>query len=42
LFDQLLETVDKTSLDTLPRFRLGNAIAKKKAALLRAKRADLF
>lgn len=42
LFDHLLDTVDKTSLETLPRFRLGNAIAKRKAELLKAKKADLF
>ena len=42
LFDELVATVDKTSLEVLPKFRLGNAIAKKKAKLLQAKRADLF
>jgi hypothetical protein len=42
LFDELLATVDRTSLDVIPKFRLGNAIAKKKARLLQAKRADLF
>ncbi len=42
LFDELLTTVDQTSLEVFPRFRLGNAIAKKKGKLLQAKRADLF
>lgn len=42
LFDELLTTVDQTSLDVLPKFRLGNAIAKRKAKLLEAKKADLF
>jgi len=42
LFDELLTTVDQTSLDVLPKFRLGNAIAKRKARLLQIKRADLF
>ena len=41
-FDQLLTTVDQTSLDVLPRSRLANAIAKKKAKLLQARKADLF
>jgi hypothetical protein len=42
LFDELLATVDRTSLDVLPRFRLANAIAKKKAKLWQARKADLF
>ncbi len=42
LFDQLLTTVDQTSIDVLPKFRLGNAIAKRKGKLLRAKEPDLF
>jgi TRAP transporter T-component len=42
LFDELLTTVDKASIDILPKFRLANAIAKKKARLLEAKKADLF
>lgn len=42
LFDELLTTVDRTSLDVIPKFRLGNAIAKKKARLLQARKADLF
>ncbi len=42
LFEQCLTTVDTTSLDALPQARLSNAIAKKKAQLLRAKIDDLF
>lgn len=42
LFDELLTSVEKASLDTLPEGRLANAVAKRKAELLRAKRADLF
>ena len=42
LFDELLTTVDQASIDIFPKFRLGNAIAKKKATLLRAKKDDLF
>ncbi|MEK9138312.1 MAG: TRAP transporter TatT component family protein [Bacteroidota bacterium] len=42
LFDELLATVDRTSIDVFPKFRLGNAIAKKKAKLLQARKADLF
>ena len=42
LFDELLTTVDQASIDIFPKFRLGNAIAKKKARLLRAKKEDLF
>lgn len=42
LFDELLKTVDDTPLDVLPEFRLANAIAKKKAALLMARKSELF
>jgi hypothetical protein len=42
LFEELLTTVDKASLDILPEFRLANAIAKKKAHLLLSKKSDLF
>jgi hypothetical protein len=42
LFDQLLTTVEEASIDILPKFRLGNAIAKRKGSLLRAKESDLF
>jgi hypothetical protein len=42
LFDSLLATVDRTPLDVLPKFRLGNAIAKKKAKLFEAKKSDWF
>ena len=42
LFDELLTKVDQASLDVLPKFRLANAIAKKKAKLLAARKADLF
>jgi hypothetical protein len=42
LFEQCLARVDTTSLDILPEARLSNAIAKKKALLLRAKTNDLF
>jgi hypothetical protein len=42
LFDELLTSVDQASIDILPKFRLGNAIAKKKAKLLRAKKEDYF
>ena len=42
LFEQCLTRVDTTSLDVLPEARLSNAIAKKKALLLRAKTNDLF
>lgn len=42
LFDQVLTTVEQTSIDALPKFRLGNAIAKRKGKLLRAKESDLF
>jgi hypothetical protein len=42
LFDRCLAAVDTTSLDVLPEARLSNAIAKRKAALLRAKADELF
>ena len=42
LFEQCLTTVDTTSLDILPEARLSNAVAKRKAHLLRAKADDLF
>jgi hypothetical protein len=42
LFEQYLTTVDTTSLDVLPQARLSNAIAKKKARLLRDKINELF
>jgi hypothetical protein len=42
LFDDLLATVKNTSLDVLPSFRLGNAIAQAKAKLLDSRKNDLF
>jgi tetratricopeptide (TPR) repeat protein len=42
LFESLLQKVDDASLDILPAARLSNAIAKKKAALLRSHINDLF
>lgn len=42
LFQELLNAVESTSLDVLPEFRLGNAIAKKKAKLLLARKEELF
>jgi hypothetical protein len=42
LFEELLTYVQSTSLEILPKFRLANAIAKRKAAFLLAKKADLF
>ena len=42
LFDELLAKVDDASLDILPKFRLANAIAKRKAQLLRARKSDWF
>jgi len=42
LFDELLAYVEKTPLEVLPEFRLGNAIAKKKAKLLLARKGELF
>jgi hypothetical protein len=42
LFDELTTKVEQTSLDILPKMRLANAIAKKKAKSLIAKKSDLF
>jgi hypothetical protein len=42
LFEQCLTIIDTTSLDVLPQARLSNAIAKRKAILLRSKVDDLF
>jgi len=42
LFGDLLKSVDEASIDVLPKFRLANAIAKRKAKLLESRRADLF
>jgi len=42
LFEQLLSTVENSSLDIFPEQKLTNAIAKKKAAILRSKINDLF
>ncbi len=42
LFENCITLVDTTSIDILPQARLSNAIAKKKAALLREKIDDLF
>lgn len=42
LFDACLTAVDTASLDRLPEARLSNAIAKKKAKILRAKSDNLF
>jgi len=42
LFEELLTQVDKASPDILPKFRLGNAIAKKKAKMLLARKEELF
>jgi hypothetical protein len=42
LFESLLKKVDDASLDILPEARLSNAIAKKKARLLREHLNDLF
>lgn len=42
LFERCLTTVDTTSIDILPQARLSNAIAKKKARLLRDKIEELF
>jgi hypothetical protein len=42
LFEELLGKVRETSLDVLPAFRLGNAVAKRKAETLLARKADLF
>ena len=42
LFDSCLSRVETSSLDILPEARLSNAIAKKKARLLREKADELF
>jgi hypothetical protein len=42
LFEDCLNKVDSTSIDILPTARLSNAIAKKKAKLLRQKIDELF
>jgi hypothetical protein len=42
LFEELLTKVRDTSLEVLPSFRLGNAVAKKKAEALLARKAELF
>jgi hypothetical protein len=42
LFESCLTTIDTTSIDILPESRLSNAIAKKKATLLREKLNELF
>jgi hypothetical protein len=42
LFESLLKNVEETSVDVLPEARLTNAIAKRKAMLLRAQINDLF
>jgi hypothetical protein len=42
LFDQLLGKVEQTPLDDSPRDRLANAIAKRKAKLLLARKSELF
>jgi hypothetical protein len=42
LFDQLLGKVEQARLDDSPRERLANAIAKRKAKLLLAKKSELF
>jgi hypothetical protein len=42
LFDELLGTVDRASLEVLPKFRLANAVAKQKARRLMEQKKDLF
>ncbi|MCI0708235.1 MAG: TRAP transporter TatT component family protein [Ignavibacteriae bacterium] len=42
LFDSLLTVVDEASLDILPEAKLPNAVAKRKAELLRESMDDLF
>ena len=42
LYEQLLTTVDSASIEILPAQRLANAIAKKKALLLRTKINEIF
>ena len=42
MFVELLTEVENASIDILPEFRLGNAIAKKKAKALLARKDELF
>ncbi len=42
LFDELLAKVRNESIEVLPEFRLGNAIAKRKAEALVQRKAELF
>ena len=42
MFEEMLAKVQNTSLEILPKFRLANAIAKKKAGLLLAKKSEYF
>jgi tetratricopeptide (TPR) repeat protein len=42
LFDELLKKVEESSLDVLPEARLPNAVAKRKAGLLREQTSELF
>lgn len=42
LFDELLGKVDAASPDVLPKARLANMVAKKKAQLLHSRKQDLF
>ncbi|MGB2959317.1 MAG: TRAP transporter TatT component family protein [Bacteroidota bacterium] len=42
LFEKLLTTVERASLEILPDYRLANAVAKEKAKLLLARKSDLF
>lgn len=42
LFDELLSKIDAASLEILPKFRLANAIAKRKAKLLESRKAEKF
>lgn len=42
LFSELLDEVERVPLDDYPQLRLVNAVAKRKALLLRARKDDLF
>jgi hypothetical protein len=42
LFEELLAKIRATPLDALPAFRLGNAVAKRKAEELLARKSELF
>lgn len=42
LFESLLKKVEDTSIDVLPEARLANAVAKRKAILLREKMVEIF